>query len=305
MKKITISKELKIGVFTIIILATGYWGVNFLRGVDVLSASNKFYAYYDQSDNIEISAPVLVKGIKIGAVTKVSIESVESKVRVEMLVHKKYKIPANSIAELTDKSFTGGKAIALVIGDSEEILESKDVIESRVNNKMQKQIEEAKGMLISVVTNLNTTLDNVNKLLAEENIASITSTLDNVSRMTNTLDKVIKKESVKISNITSDLEDITSDFKGTMPALNNTLANLDSITATIKNSNLDQTIIAANNSIASLNSTLDGINNGTGTVSLLMNDPALYNNISSLLSDLQENPKRYVHFSLFGRKDKK
>ncbi len=304
MKKNKINKELRIGIFTLIIFAGAYWGINFLRGVDVLSSNNDYYAYYDQSGNIEVSSPVLLRGIKIGTVTGVGIESVDAKVKVVLSVSKKFDIPVNSIAELTDKSLMGGKAIAIEIGDSKEILEGHGVLESRVNDELKNQIEDVKGMLDEVVTKLTTTLDNVNMLLTQENIESMTATLQSVSSLSSSLDHMVKVEQTKISNITTGLECVVSDFQSSMPALQSTLTNLDSITSSIKGSNLDQTLIAAGTAVASLNKTLDDINSGSGTIGLLINDPSLYNNLSGLLSDFKAHPKRYVHFSLFGRKDK-
>ncbi len=304
-----ISREFKIGLFALIVIAITYWGINFLKGVDVLSSNATYYAYYDKSDNIEISSPVLIRGIKVGTVTNVDIDDVDSRVKLTMTVLKKYKIPVDTEAQIGDKSLLGGKAVILFVGKSGEYVASHGEIKGTIDDNMSKQIDEAKATLISVVDRLKTTLDGVNGLLDQENVKNLSQTFENLNGTTQKLDNLLAGG--EINKIVKNLENLTSDLNEVSPALKSTVMNLDSISSSINHSDLESTILAARSTISELDKSLKQINSGEGSIGALMFDKSLYQNLdsatenlSSLLYDMKDNPKRYVHFSLFGRKEK-
>lgn len=307
-----IRKEVKMGLFAIAIIAVAYWGINFLKGIDILSSNNEYYAYYEKSENIEVSSQILIRGIKVGSVIGIEMNDDQTLVKMTLAIGKKYKIPTNSEAEITNKSLLGGKAIIIKIGNSTEILENKSEIKGVIDNNMTEQINDVKSKLYDVVSNLTKTLKDIDNLLSEENIKNLSQTFENINKTTKGLDNIVNSN--KIPSIIANLESVTSDFKATTPYLKSSLQNIDSITNSIKESDIKSLLLSANSTISQLDKTIASINNGEGSVGKLIYDQSLYNNLdkaslnlASLLSDLKENPKRYVHFSLFGgnKKDKK
>lgn len=307
-----IRKEVKMGLFAIAIIAVAYWGINFLKGIDILSSNNEYYAYYEKSENIEVSSQILIRGIKVGSVIGIEMNDDQTLVKMTLAIGKKYKIPTNSEAEITNKSLLGGKAIIIKIGNSTEILENKSEIKGVIDNNMTEQINDVKSKLYDVVSNLTKTLKDIDNLLSEENIKNLSQTFENINKTTKGLDNIVNSN--KIPSIIANLESVTSDFKATTPYLKSSLQNIDSITNSIKESDIKSLLLSANSTISQLDKTIASINNGEGSAGKLIYDQSLYNNLdkaslnlASLLSDLKENPKRYVHFSLFGgnKKDKK
>ncbi|MFI3322900.1 MAG: MlaD family protein [Rikenellaceae bacterium] len=304
-----IKKEFKIGIFTIIVIAIAYWGINFLKGVDVLSTGNTYYAYYDKSDGIEISSPVVIRGISIGSVVDISIEGVDSKVKVALRVEKKYKIPTDSEATITSASLMGGKIVDIGVGKSSQYLDNGDEIKGLLDTGMTDQIEELKETMTEVIADLTTTLESVNALLSPENVANLSATFENLNGSTKSLENLLNGG--EINNMLSNLESVTSELKDAAPSLAATIKNLDDITSSVNKADVGETIASANQTIAELNKALEQINSGEGSIGSLLYRDEVYDNLNSttenlsnLFLDLKENPKRYVHFSVFGRKDK-
>lgn len=298
------------GIFGIIIIAASYWGITFLRGLDILSSTDTFYARYEQSNGIEVSSPVLVRGIKVGAVTAVGIGSVGEPVTVTMKVKSKYAIPSNSVAVIASESLLGGKAIVMQIGDSDMPLSDGDTVEGAVDNNIAEQIEDVKGKLTGALDRLTVSLDGLNKLLSDENIASISSTLGNIDRASRNADMAVADLRVKLEDITSDLSVLTAELSRTAPQLGRTIDNLSTISDTLSVS-LPELMASINSTVGDVDNTVKAITSKDGTIGKLLTDSGVYDNLdkssaslNALLVDLKENPKRYVHISVFGRSDK-
>ncbi len=303
-------KEVKVGIFGICILIATYWGISFLKGVDILSSHDTYFIYFEKSDNIEISSPVLLKGIKVGNVTNVEIPDIHENIKVTITVQSKYKLPDNTVAVIASKSMLGGKAILLEIGDSPNMLSDGSEMKGEIDNNMAEQINEVKDKLMGAVDRLSTTLDGVNKLLNDENIQNLSKTVENIRNVSSNVNNIVIAQSKKIDDITSNLAAVTGDFKEMSPQLKQTMSNLAVISDSLSTS-FPLLITQAHKTIEELDLTIAAINESKGSVGKLFNDPALYdnltnatNNLSLLLQDLKAHPSRYVSFSLFGRKDK-
>ena len=305
-----IKKEVKIGIFGVCILIATYWGISFLKGVDILSSHDTYVIYFEKSDNIEISSPVLLKGIKVGNVTDVEIPDIHKDIKVTIAVQRKYKLPDNSVAVIANKSMLGGKAIVLEIGDSPNMLANGSEMKGTIDNNMTEQIDDVKNKLMGAVDRLSVTLDGVNKLLNDENIQNLGKTIENIKNVSGNINNIVVAQSGKLDDITTNLTAVTNDFKEMSPRLKQTMANLSVISDSLSVS-LPRLTTQANRTIAELDMTIAAINERKGSVGKLFYDPALYdnltsatNNLSLLLEDLKAHPGRYVSFSLFGRKNK-
>lgn len=304
-----ITREIKIALFGLIILFAAYWGVNFLKGLDVFSQSIAIKALYEESDNIEVSSPVLIKGVKVGSVTEVNLNDINKNIEIVFTVKKKFNIPSNSIALISNKSMLGGKAIVINIGDSKTFLEKDDFIEGKLDDNVTKQINELKGQIYGTISELTMTLKNINEVLNEQTINDITSTLSNVNTISGDASLIIKDVSVKLEKITTNLTTLTDEFCETTPHLKASAKNLVDITATLKIS-LPEMLTSVTTTVDEINGTVKSLNDKKGTFGMMLNDRALYDNLetstknlSDLLFDMKKYPSRYVKVSVFGRKD--
>lgn len=306
--KIKVSREAKVGLFGICMLFVLYWGINFLKGVEVLSARNTFYAEYPKSDNIEVSSPVLLRGIKIGTVTDISLSEDNTTVILTMTVDGKYSLPNDSRAVITNKSMLGGKAVAIELGKSSEYLNDKQYIVGEIDNNMQEQIDVVKDKLMHTVAELTSTLEGINAILNDTTVSNINQTIANVSAMTDAARITIDHSSKNIESIVSDLSAVTSSFKEETPAILGSMRNLtDSLDAAA----IAATLRSAQSTMEELDQTIAAINSRQGTIGKLIYDPAMYDNLNgaadslkALFGNIKEQPGRYVHFSVFGKKDK-
>lgn len=306
--KIKFSKEAKAGIFGIVVLFGVYWGINFLKGIEIFSDHNTFYAQYDKSDNLEVSSPVLLHGIVIGTVTATSLNEDHSKVVITMLVDSQYNIPDDSEAIITNKSMLGGKAVMLEVGQSKSYLSDGGYITGKIDNNMQEQIDDVKGKLMTTVASLTKTLESVNSILNDTTVNSINESIENVKMLTASANSTMRNNSAKIDAIMSDLSELTASLSEDAPVI---MSNIRSLTDSLSGADIAATIRSADATINEINQSIEAINNQSGTIGKLLYDPAMYNNLNGAADSLKElfgniksEPGRYVHFSLFGRKDK-
>lgn len=302
-------KEIKIGIFAVVVLLATWAGVRFLSGLDVFSRTRTYYVDYTEVSGIAQASPVMILGVKVGSVTEIKLDPTKAEgVRLTLEVSRDYDLPVDSKAKLFSDGLMGGKAIAIEYGTSAEFLKSGDNITAAYDKGLMdiagaelegltKKIGEALGALTA-------TLDNVNALL-DDNRKSFNGVMQNLDSMTGSMDDVLTGKK-------ADLAAIVDNLSAFADALGRNSAKIDSVVTNVATV-ADQFAAAdvANSlqqTLSKLNSTLDKLNSGEGTVGKLMSDEALYDNLamasanlSTLLADLQAYPKRYVHFSLFGR----
>lgn len=302
-------REVKIGIFAIVILLCSWAGIRFLSGLDVFSRNKVYYAYYNSVNGVQIASPVMIRGVKVGQVSAITLDPTkDSGVELALTVERKYTLPADSKAKIAGNGLLGGKSVEIVYGQSAEKLSNGSRIETVEDQDLMSmaggELEELKKKVDTVIASLTQTLDHVSGLIEtnHENFSGIVSHLES---MTGSMDNVVSGQK-------SDLKAIVENLARFSDALGRNDGKIDSLMMHL-NSVADQFASAdvadsLNATLSKLNATLDSINNGDGTVGRLLNDRELYENLtaasenlSSLLSDLEANPKRYVHFSLFGR----
>lgn len=306
--KIKISKEIKAGLFGLIALFGIYWGVNFLKGIQVFSSSNTIYATYDKSDNLEVSSPVLLRGINIGTVVATTLSEDNSHIIVTMSLDGEYNIPNDSKAIITNKSMLGGKAVVVEFGTSATYLKDGDNIAGVIDNNMQEQIDEVKNQLMNTVGELTQTLSSVNKILNDTTVTNINESINSIRALTKSAESIVNSSSTKISNIVADLSELTSSLSQEAPII---IGNIRSLTDSLTNIDIAEVIRSAQSTMDEINLSIEAINNQKGTIGKLLYDPAMYNNLNgaadslkALFGNIKSEPSRYVHFSLFGKKDK-
>ncbi len=300
-----IRKEFKIGVFAVVVIAVSWWGIKWLGGQNVLLTSDSYYVYYDNVSGLQESSRVKLRGVPVGNVQEITLE--RDRVKVELAIESEYRdmIPANSIAEMGAAGIMGGVEIAILQGDAEDIIEPGAVIEGRIKADLVGMLADQGSELME---GLNTTIEGVNALL-ETNTNSITALIANLESMTTSINGILNSSSDDIKSAMSNLNNFTEVLAENTGRVESMLENIDTFTTDLAEAEL---IAKLNTAVVSLNDVLAKVSSSEGSVGMLLNNAELYNkltvagdNLGVLLEDLKANPKRYVHFSLFGTSDEK
>lgn len=302
-----ISKEVKVGFVSIVAIAILVWGYNYLKGTNLFNANKTVYTEYPFIGGLAKSSPVIVNGFKVGLVSDVYFKGDQSgNLMVELVItDKDLKIPSNSVANLISLDLLSSKGIGLTLGDSDIELVSGDTIQSHFEKSMLDDVSEqllpmkqkAEKLMVSLDSTViisKTTLENLNKLFDDQNQRNLKLSLVNLRI---TLEK---------------FQTFADNANATMNTLKPTVKKYGDLADSLKQVDIKTTLEKANNTFDEMAAVMQKMNNGEGTMGQLMTNDSLYKNLESvtrdldkLLIDMEANPKRYVHFSLFGRKDKR
>ena len=311
-----LSNETKIGVLTAIAITILILGYSYLRGNDVFSGSNKFYAIYQSVDGLAVSKPVLVNGFQIGRVSKMELRDNGHTV-VELKIDDQYKVPTNTLAKLVSTDLLGGKAIVFELGTSQELAQDKDTLRADVAGSLAESLQPIQTKAENLMTKLDSSLASINRIMNpnfERNIdrsfESIANSLQTLEGTTKKIDNLVGSQTGHINGILTNAEAVSLNLKNTTNGLTGVTANFQRFSGDLANSNIKQTLDNANKAVADLQQVMGKINSNNGTLGLLLRDDSLYRNLQyasknldALFIDVKANPKRYVHFSLFGRKN--
>ena len=308
-------REVKVGLYALLMLVALYWGINFIRGRDIFNRTNTYYATYDQAHGIRKSSSIVIKGFKVGVVGDIKFDPAHSdKIVLAFNINSKYKIPENSQARIFSDGLMGGKAVEIVLGNSEQYLLNRDTLRSSVDKDMLEvagsELEVIKQKFTTVADNLSRTLTSLNKIL-EQNTENIEGALSNLSEMSSSLNYVLTNEREHLRSTIANIDEFTAALKRNSGNFDTIMTDLGQVSG-----RLAEVDIAAlgNNlgaSLERLNSILSSIEEGEGTVGKLLGDDGLYDsltsaveNLSILLEDIKAHPSKYVNISVFGRKNK-
>lgn len=301
-----LSKELKVGAVVVAALALFYYGYSFLKGSRLFETGYSLYANYTDINGLSIDNPVMMKGFKIGKVGSLELNNTTGQILVEIHINEdETVIPKNTKAIISDDGLLGGKAIRLDLGNSVEGLADGDTIKGLMEKGMMAGIEPLTKSANDVVSSADSVMVLIQKLLNKQNrdvidssLINLNATLKNMNSASSDLESLIATEKVRLSNIITNLNQMSE--------------NLNQFSDSLNDLEIKKTITEANLALNNVNGMLAKIDSGEGTVGQLLNNDTLYMNLQSasenldkLLIDLEKNPKRYVHFSVFGRKDKK
>jgi len=313
-----LSNETKVGAITAIAIAILFIGYSFLRGNDIFSSDNMYYTDYDNVEGLTQSKPVLVNGYQIGHVSKMYLLD-NGKVRTEFKIKNEYQIPSNTIARIVSESILGGKVIVFNLGNSKTYANNGDPLQSDVQanllekvEPLQKKIENLIVKLDSVLSAVNTALDDEFQRDFKKSLRSIAVSLSNMEQITTDVEELMGSERARFAKIMQNLESITDNFKNNNKKLSSILSNVDNLTSDLAKTEIKTTIDNANKAMKEVQAITEKINKGEGSIGLLVNDDKLYNNLSNasenldqLIFDLKNNPGKYLKISIFGKKDTK
>lgn len=303
-----VTREVKTAVLVIGSVLLFIWGYYFLRGQDLFNSYKTYYVVYNDVEGLSPSAPVTLNGLVVGQVVGITFTDYETgKLRIEMQVKTDFPISKTSHATLYEPSLLGGKQIAIIPDmKNQQLAEDGDYLKSGLKPGMLSVVGEKLSPLqtkveATVVTadSLLTSLNNVFDARTQQNlrlaIAEMSSTMQQFNQTARSLNAVVSGN--------------RSNIDGTMANLNRTSANFAKLSDSLNQANLGQAVNRLEKSLASVDSIVNDVQAGKGSLGKLLKDDAMYNNLTDasnelkeLLADIKNNPKRYIHFSVFGKK---
>lgn len=307
-----ISNELKVGALTAVSIALLIIGFNLLKGRNFFSRNMDLYAVYANVDGLAPANPVKVNGLTVGTVSSLGVLSgQQGKILVQLSIRPGIQVPSNSVATIVSVDLLGSKAVELDFGSASTYLHDDDTIRSAIGSSLSTQVLNqvrplsAKLLvslesLDSVLRDLHTAFNPATRESLQKSMASLQVMLDHAAKASGGLQ-------VTMDN----LKEVTETLRKNTDKITAILANTDTITASLASSDLKGTIVQLDQSMRKLNSILQKVDQGQGSLGLLVNDKHLYEhlnavsrNLDLLMEDLRLNPQRYVHFSVFGKKSK-
>ncbi|MDD7528981.1 MAG: MlaD family protein [Bacteroidales bacterium] len=299
MKKI-FTREVKIGLSFIAAVVCIIFGLNFLKGINIFAPSNRYYAEFDNLDGLVVSNNVVVRGYKVGQVTEITYDfTLEHPFVVTILVDDAIRLPLGSTMLLRDDGLMGGKVIDIIYGNQTELHAVGDTVPSDVAPGLMAVVGQLVPRLEGTISHVDSVLESVNSLVASPEIKN---SLKSVERITADL-QVSSAQLKRVMN---------TQLPGIMSDINTVTGDLKKVSGDLRQIEFAELFARIDHTVNNLQVFSEKLNSSEGTIGKLMNDNALYDNLNTtvgsvneLVVDLKANPKRYVHFSLFGAREKK
>jgi len=302
-----------LGIVSVILLLIG---LSFLKGYSVLTTTTTLYALFDNARGLKPGDQVLIQGMQVGQVSELSYDPVKRKVVVKFWVQKGIQIPRNSEVEAFAKDFLGTMALALQLGEGDQWVRSGDTLKASLRpdlfDELRTVVYPLKDELVARLKELQPTLLGLQALLGDtiqnrKSAQNLHATIQSLRELT-----------VSLQKLSRSLHDVSEETKRLIQKnqepLTNTFHHFEQVSRKIANQSetIEQLLCNLEGNTRKLNQLLDSLNQGGGTASRILHDPRLYeymtqtaNDLDRLLVELREHPERFVHFSLFGRRDKK
>ncbi|MDQ3072644.1 MAG: MlaD family protein [Bacteroidota bacterium] len=312
-----INQKTKVGLLATAAIVVLILGVNYLKGKSIFSDNVPLYAFYENVDGLQVSNPVLMYGTKVGQVDHIDIQPGNKyNVVVRFHVYGKVLIPKNSIAKIISSDLIGSKAIEIVKGDSRDYARNDDTLSGTVQESLTQSLEKVVAPVRTKVENLISSVDTIVSALnaiftpaTNENLrqsfTSISASMDNIQKASGKLDQFLGSETNRITAIMTDVHSIANNLKQNNANITRAINNFAAISDTLAAMNLKQTMDEVNTVMVRVSTILSKVENGEGSLGLLLNDKKLYENLQNasksldeLVKDMKLNPNKYLHFSI-------
>jgi len=313
-----IRKDIKAGIVFVIALVVLIWGLMYLKGLELFKTSRTFYAVYDHVNGLVAANPISIRGLQVGQVKKLYFDPKNpQKIIVELYVLGDYPIPKNSSARIYSSSLLGAKEVEIVPGDSKVFAKDGDTLlsitEATLGEEVNKQLLPLKRKAENLISSIDTVATIIQQVLNKntrenlvEAIEHVKQTLGNIAHATHNLDTLIGAQRQNLSDIIINVESISTNLKDNNGKISNILTNFSNLSDSLAKARIPYTLAQVNRAIANLDSSLQKINRGEGTVGQLINNETLYKEVEKaardlnlLLEDIKANPKKYVKVSVF------
>lgn len=312
-------KNVITGVVVVVALVLFFFGLNFLKGRNILHKDNVFHAIYTHVDGLKNASKVTIRGLKVGEVQEVNFTSERADlIAVSFSVLEGYRIPKGTVAQIVTTDIMGSRSLELRLPPEAEFgyLVAGDTLDGGMSKGLKEEVSaqvrplkaKAQELMLSVDSILNAARAVLGKDSQQNLVASIKNmnkTFQNLERATSTFSKVMTTEQKSMESILQNFASITDNLDQNRGEINAILRNVSSFTDTLAQSDFAGTILEAQQAIKKFTMMMHKIEAGEGTIGALLNDKQLYDNLEGaaasmerLMTDLRMNPKKYVQFSL-------
>ena len=306
------NKELKIGLLAVVAIIFLVFGVNYLKGINILNDNRNFYAVYENIGGLQVGSPVMVNGYKVGLVSNVDllIEN-NQQLLVTISIEKEFSIPSNTVCKIVNQDLMGTKGISLVLGDATNFLSVGDTLNGGIEGTLQDEVnaqilplknkaEQLIGSMDSVMMIVTAVLNKDTRESLRNSLQSLDKTFSLMSETMIKVDSMVAVNDERITKVISNLASITSNLESSNGEIKNILTNF----STLSDSLAKADIATALKNVSDITAK---INNGEGSIGLLLTDDKIYDNfekstreLAELLEDIKRHPSRYVNFSIIG-----
>lgn len=302
--------EIKVGLVGLGVLILLFFGIKFLKGIDIFNKEVNYYVLYKDVSGMHQSNYIYLNGMKVGYIK--SIKAMDNRAEnflVTISISSKVNMTKDSKIVLFNADMLGSKALRLELGQG-ELLHKGDTIKGErevgMLDKLGTAITPMAENLDSILSATKSILNQQNRDNIQRTLANLESTSRKLNELSRQFDDLVDSEKSKIRNIIANTESITSNLKDNNERLSNIISRIDQITDTVAQANIGSTLSETSRTIERLNKVLGIIENGKGNLGLLINDEGLYRNLSesakkldALIEDIKANPKKYVKISVF------
>lgn len=307
-----ISRELKTGVTAVLIIALFIWGYNFLKGLNLFNPpARTFYTEYKNVQGLNTASVVTINGVNVGKVLNIIFNEEPDKrgnLIVEFSIENNFSFAKTSVAKIYSASLMGGKSLAVIPSYEGETAVSGDFlngeIESDIFSSVTEKLNPLQAKVENVIVSADSLMVGLNSILDQRTRANIRASIEQLNHTVINF----KKASINLDQI---LESNKSKLNKTLTNIESASTNLDKLSDSLVNSNISQTIKKLQSTLDKFDGILSALESGEGTAGKFLKDDEMYSNLSNASKELEEllremklHPKRFVHFSLFGKKDK-
>ena len=306
------NKEFKIGFFAIASIIALVFGVNYLKGINILNDNSDFYAVYENIGGLQVGSPVLVNGYKVGMVSNIDLLTEQNQnLLVTISLDKEFDMAKNTVCKIVNQDLMGTKGIALLLGDTDELVRGGDTLISGIEGSLQDEVnaqilplknkaEELIGSIDSLMMIVTAVLNKDTRDNLRNSLSSLDKTFELMSQTMVRVDSMVDINDDRIAKVVMNLESITSNLENSNGEIKTILTNF----ATLSDSLVKADIATVLQNVSDITTK---INNGEGSIGLFLKDDKIYANfekstreLASLLEDIKSNPSRYVNFSIIG-----
>ena len=307
------NKEIRTGIIAIFTIVVLIYGINYLKGLNILDKNRIYHAKYDNIDGLLKGSVISLNGFNVGIVSNISLQS-DNSLLVSVKINEDFDVPANSILKISNQDLMGTKGISVILGNSDLLAKNNDTLIAEIENSLQDEVNKqilplknkAEG-LISSVDSLMVIFTSVLNTDARKNLARSFKNLDEtfilMSESMKELNKLVVTNEKNISNSIKNFESITGNISDNNESIENILKKMSSISDSVSSKDIGDII-------KNLNNITNKISVGQGNLGLLNSDDQLYrniekttNDISILVEEIKKDPKKYFNFSVLGNRN--
>ena len=306
--KLKYAREIKVGILAVVCIFLLFFGFNYLKGVNIFSSIHSFHGVYTNIHGLELQAPVYIRGYKVGQVDNIDYDFTrDSSFTVDISIKRNINLPEGTRMALVSDGIMGGMAIELILPVT-EVASKEDIAYLPTGATIPTTVVPGllDGLQESVIQPLSNTLASLDTILGQ-----LETQLEN-----NHIESILANADLAVADLQTSSQQLKQMMSHQVPSvvtkLDTTMSDLQQVVTDVKAANIKATVARVDTALDNINYLIADFRSPNGTIGLLLSDKGLYNHIDSavvsvdsLLVDLKANPKRYVHFSLFGAKEKK